>query len=385
MALAILISTERVRNSEGLQGLIVAAADTVNSSLTSTIDIPAGGSFNITNTGTLGDLAGTISGAGEIIKAGAGTVTISGVNTYDGNTTINLGRLNVTNANALGSTVGRTIINGNPLAASPANFVGPELAISGNLIITGETVELNSVDAGGGIVQRVRLTSDGDNIWDGPIIAQGTAQDQINVASGVLQITGPISTPGVYSGQFMIRGAATAQGMILGDLDFNGTGTVRVADAGVTWTIGAPGKTYSWADTIVGNGNLVMDAPNVLPPASTLTMGDTAVPTTSGTLKLNGYDQTVATLFVPINVTASQKIVGASPTLSILTINNSTAQTYNKNFGGTGTDEDNIGITLNGGVNMTFSGANTYSGPTTINNGTLNTTGTTAIGNNSCG
>ena len=48
-------------------------------------------------------LSGTISGAGEVIKRGSGTLTLTHVNTYQAGTDFFAGTIAVTNANALGT------------------------------------------------------------------------------------------------------------------------------------------------------------------------------------------------------------------------------------------------------------------------------------------
>ena len=99
--------------SGGSAGTTVSAPLT----LTDTVDLIIGtgttafsGGFNLSNAGnslTLGSasnatFAGDISGAGSLVKSGAGTATLSGLNTYSGATAVNEGALLV-NGNAAGS------------------------------------------------------------------------------------------------------------------------------------------------------------------------------------------------------------------------------------------------------------------------------------------
>ncbi|MDW8332501.1 MAG: autotransporter-associated beta strand repeat-containing protein, partial [Cyclobacteriaceae bacterium] len=64
-----------------------------------------------TNAGNL-TVGGVISGAFSLVKSGPGTLTLSGSNLFSGGCTLNGGRLNINNANALGSTTGAFTING---------------------------------------------------------------------------------------------------------------------------------------------------------------------------------------------------------------------------------------------------------------------------------
>ena len=59
------------------------------------VDLKVGGTISITNTGTSSDITGVIANddgdAAVFTKAGAGTLTLSGTNTYTGVTTISAG------------------------------------------------------------------------------------------------------------------------------------------------------------------------------------------------------------------------------------------------------------------------------------------------------
>ena len=61
------------------------------------------------NTGTT--FAGTVSGAGGLTKAGTGTFTLSGNNTYAGTTAVQDGKLVAASNTALGSNAGGTVVN----------------------------------------------------------------------------------------------------------------------------------------------------------------------------------------------------------------------------------------------------------------------------------
>jgi autotransporter-associated beta strand protein len=81
-----------------------------------------GGTGTIDTNGFDMTLSGVISGAGTVgppavaagnlTKAGAGRLTLTGTNTYDGITTVDLGALRATSASSLGSATGNTVISG---------------------------------------------------------------------------------------------------------------------------------------------------------------------------------------------------------------------------------------------------------------------------------
>ena len=138
-----------VVNSSGFTG--IAQGSTLNlgtGGLAGAINTPA-----ITNEGQIVanfadtlTLAAAISGTGTLSKAGAGTLILTGDNTYRGSTTVNGGTLSVNGSianstltvNAGGTiggngTIGNTTISGGTLA--PGNSIGT-LTVQGNLVMT---------------------------------------------------------------------------------------------------------------------------------------------------------------------------------------------------------------------------------------------------------
>src|SRR4029077_18849597 len=66
--------------------------------------VTLGASRTVTVNGSTLTVGGVISGSGfSLTKAGSGTLTLSGANTYTGGTTLNAGTLNINNASALGT------------------------------------------------------------------------------------------------------------------------------------------------------------------------------------------------------------------------------------------------------------------------------------------
>ncbi len=70
-----------------------------------------GGTFQVDSAQAL-TLSGVVSGAGGLTKAGAGTLVLTGSNTYTGGTTISAGTLQIGNGGASGSIVGDVVNNG---------------------------------------------------------------------------------------------------------------------------------------------------------------------------------------------------------------------------------------------------------------------------------
>jgi autotransporter-associated beta strand protein len=85
---------------QGADDTIVTAGSSVLFSGTSVTlgSVSANGGTVTINNSAASTVTGVISGAGGLVKDGAGVLTLSGNNTYSGTTTVNAGRLNVTGA-----------------------------------------------------------------------------------------------------------------------------------------------------------------------------------------------------------------------------------------------------------------------------------------------
>lgn len=114
--------------------------------------------WNTSITGNGTPTHSNITGNGSIIKNGAGSLSLSGTNTYTGSTTVNTGSLSMGSATALGNVNNQLTVNGGTL-----NMVSRSLTL-GNLtgtggVITGSsgtrTLTIGSGDNGGGNFQGV--------------------------------------------------------------------------------------------------------------------------------------------------------------------------------------------------------------------------------------
>jgi len=103
--------------------------DTTASSGTPTLTVGANG-----NSGSFSGVIQNTAGTLALIKSGAGTLTLSGANTYSGGTTLNAGILSVGNNSALSS--GTITLNGGSVDANStaANFSS---AINNNIVVNG--------------------------------------------------------------------------------------------------------------------------------------------------------------------------------------------------------------------------------------------------------
>jgi autotransporter-associated beta strand protein/T5SS/PEP-CTERM-associated repeat protein len=204
-------------------------------------------------------LAANISNVGSLSKAGAGTLVLTGNNTYTGGTTIGGGTLQIGNGGTAGSIVGN-VTNNATLAFNRSNALSFGGVISGSGAVQQlgpgtTTLTANNTYTGGTVVNAGIL-----QLAAGASLAAGGA---LTVNGGGFNLNGNNQTVGALAG----TGGAIALG----------NGTLTAGDAGNT----------TLAATISGTGGFIKQGSGVL----TLTgasgfTGSTAV--NAGTLVVNG-------------------------------------------------------------------------------------------------
>jgi len=318
------------------------------------------------NTGVTDDLSisGIISGATfGVTKAGAGTLTLSGANTFTGKTVISAGAISI---NSLASVSGGSSALGAPTTTANGTI---DISGTGTLIYTGSGHSSNRV---------INLTADG-----GTLDASG---------SGALTLSG-----GVTGNTFNLNLKGTGNGSQTGVIATT-SGTLTKSGTG-TWTLSGA-NTYTGTSTISA-GILKVGASSTVNSSSPT--GTTGVITVAdgATLDMNGYSYTsghtqaisingagvssvgaisnsssaASTLIGPITFSTAASINGEGGLLNIIGIpvSGATAITLGGAVGGS------ISTVVAGARNLiksgvgtwTLSGANTYSGATTISAGTL--------------
>ena len=121
-------------------------------------------------------LSGSITGAGSLTKAAAGTLTLTAPNSYTGLTTVTTGALNIQHATALGTAATGTTVDS-----------GAALQLQGGIAVNSETLALN----GTGISASGALRSiSGDNIWRGLITLNSATRINSEADSLTFEISG---------------------------------------------------------------------------------------------------------------------------------------------------------------------------------------------------
>lgn len=127
-------------------------------------------------------------------------------------------------------------------------------------------------------------------------------------------------------------------------------------------------NTYS-GGTFIKNGTLVMGGNNRLPTNSIVTLGD-SVTNDSGVLKLDSRSQTLAVLLT-VGAGTGNRVINGNATAGTLIMDVATANAFSGILGGATADDNNFTLTKQGAGTLTLSGANTYTGVTTVSVGIL--------------
>jgi len=307
-------------------GALINSNTTTAASLSGAITLGASSSVGGAGNSTF---SGAISGAGfSLTKVGAGTLTLSGNNTYNGTTTVSGGRLNISGTNAsqislangttlggIGSTTGTLTTSAGSSIALNGTTPTSGLVVSGAVNFTGATaLTFDAVPTGVGTISH-------------RVVTYGT------LASGISNLTAP----------------AGYRAAIVDD-----TANTRVL---LNITTGV----RTWNQTTPGTWGLQ-----------------------TGTSFVEGDQQFAYGDSVVFDDTSTNGAVTLSATLlpGSVTINNSTTA---YSFSGSGAIGGTSTLAKSGTGTLTLSNANSYTGATTISGGTViiqnaNALGTTAAG-----
>lgn len=341
-----LLTSLAASSDNGLRAGATLGFDTTNAS---------GATFTVAD--ALADTTGSTGGALGIHKLGSNTLVLGTANSYTGHTTVTAGVLRVSNG-GLGGTAAGTTVNG-----SVNSTTGTALDLNGVSIGSGESLTLASGSLAGDVRTTLRTVGTTTNTWAGSVLLTGSKTVQFNANfGGQFQISGPV-THSSFTGAVTLRGGGN--GTLSGGVSLGSSTVVSVNEATSVWNINTSGNT--WGNTNLFRGMLVLGANQALPTTTSLNLGGTDG---SGILKLNGWSQTVAGLTTNVTTTTN-KIINASATAGALTVNNSAANAFAGVLGGPDTDENNFSLTKSGSGTLTLSGTCSYSGDTTVTEGTL--------------
>ena len=202
--------------------------------------------------------SGILSGGGVLAKAGAGTLTLSGINTYSGGTIINRGTIAVNADNGLGAATGPLMFNGGTLQFDSSFDLSPSRAITlnaaNNGFAGGGTFDTNGntstisqrIQGAGGLTKAGAgtLTLSGPNTYTGATtVAAGTlAAGAVGTLPGMTAVT--VAAPGTLD----LAGFNQSIGSLAGE------GAVSLGSA--TLTTGNDNTSTTFSGAMSGTGAL---------------------------------------------------------------------------------------------------------------------------------
>ncbi len=254
---------------------------------------------------------GVISGTGGLTKNGIGVLTLTGANTYTGTTNVNAGMVTLNGT----LTSGISVASGASISGTGSTTGDITFAAGSNIVPTGTSIQGNNINASAGPVN----------------ILVSAAPTGSPTTINVLRYTG--ATPDLTN--FSAAAANYRSGSI--------------AAAGGAIQLTYTGKSLTWGG-VAGNW-------------------DVGTSTTWGTDQFYYGD---AVTFGDITVAQAVTLSGVLAPTSV-TVTNNNAFTYT--FSGAGSISGAGGLTKSGAGTLALSTANSYTGGTTVQAGTMNVSG----------
>ncbi|MFZ5677586.1 MAG: autotransporter-associated beta strand repeat-containing protein [Pseudomonadota bacterium] len=326
---------------------------------------------NVANEGTLAfnrsddiEFDGVITGSGGLVKDGGGKLTLTGANYFEGGTEIREGTLQVGDGGTSGQITGN-VINDGTLIFNRSDDIGFGSEISG----TGELVK----DGAGVLTVWGDITHTG-----GTTIKAGTLQIGNGGVSGTL--AGDVVNDGTlafhrydytFEGDISGSGSLVQKGPGVLTLTGSATHTGGTTITAGTLRIGDGGTTGAISGGILNDSALVFDRSDEITYADEISGSGSVTQQGAGTLILTGENTymggtTISTGTLQIgNGGATGSITGDVDNDGTLAFNRSDDLDFAGIVFGTGK------LVKKGGGTLTLTGANTYTGATKIEDGTL--------------
>ncbi|ECJ7029307.1 AIDA autotransporter-like protein ShdA, partial [Salmonella enterica] len=326
-------------------------------------NVEALGSGDVTDNATLelntgGTFDNVISGSGQVVKSGDKTLTLSGSNIYTGGTTISGGTLVASNVEALGSgdvtdnatlemNTGGDFANNIGGTGSVVKSGDKTLTLSGSNTYTGGTL----ISDGTLVASNVEALGTGD-VTDNAVLELNTGGDFTNAISGSGQVVKSGDEMLTLSGANSYTGGTTISGGTLVATNVEALGSGDVTD-NATLELNTGG---TFDNVISGSGQVVKS-------------GDDAL-TLSGNNSYTGGTLISGGTLVASNVDA----LGSGDVTDNATLEMNTGGDFDNAISGSGQ------VVKSGDETLTLSGANSYTGGTTISGGTLVANNVEALG-----
>lgn len=354
-------------------GLLTTANGTTldsNTAVTVRNNVALNGALSIAGSNAM-NLNGTVSGAGGLIKNGAGSLTLNGTNTYEGGTLLNAGGLIVGNNSSLG--YGTLTVGGAAtLDATQALALANNITLNSGLTVQGShDLRLNGNISGVGSLTKngtSTLTLNGTHTYTGGTYVNGgtlalsaasslAATGIVTVARGATfdlsagqgaQVFGTLAGAGnIKMGANSLLAGGSADGVFGGSVI--GTGALVKQGTGTQILTGANSYT---GGTLVADGTLRAGS------ATALVQGTAYQVLSGATLDLNGNALQASSL----NGAGTVALGGANLTTNIAA---GLLSSYSGLIVGDGT------VVKTGAGALALTGASTFSGGVQLKQGTI--------------
>ncbi|CAM2188913.1 fibronectin-binding autotransporter adhesin [Paraburkholderia sacchari] len=350
------------------------------------------------NTGGTTTVNGSIIGAGSLLQAGTGTAVLAGNNSYSGSTTITAGTLQVGNGGTAGSlgtastvtdngtlaynlsgniTVGATITGTGNLtqAGTGTTILAANNTYSGTTTITAGTLQVGNGGAAGSLGTGA-IADSGVLVYNlsrsttiaNPLTGSGTIQNTyLGTTQTLTNVTGFTGTYAVSTNEVnaSVAGLALPSGTNLSGNTFNTIITATNPNSSFT-PYRVFSNTYTGTPTLQINGLVVGNGTTAV--GGTLTSYNTNI-TLGGGYLWSLFDGTTTTGFNALTdsnsyVLSSNANITVAPGISV---------TQSGALSGLGnlTIQQSCGVALCNASTVIFTANNSYTGTTTISNGTL--------------
>ncbi|HZR78574.1 MAG TPA: autotransporter-associated beta strand repeat-containing protein, partial [Chthoniobacterales bacterium] len=338
-----------ILGSSGTTGTLEFSGATDSGTKRFTLATGGTGAFQIDSAGTTLTLNGVIDGSGALVKTGAGTLSLAGLNTYTGGTTINAGTIAINSASSIGASSGAVTINAGTIELLSGNSVS-----ASRLFYLGSAASTIQVDSG--------------STWTiGTAISNaGTAGGLTKTGAGTLILSsatgnsygGSGYTTSINGGTLQV-GADNVLGNSANTVTFNG-GTLLFS-AGFTSNRGV---VMAGAGTVNTNNNAATLG-GVISGAGTLTKTGAGTLTLSGTNTYSGGTAISGGNNSAVSISSASNLGSGTVTVSSGSMLNSTANLTLTNgivLGAQGGSAQGDGSLVSGmlnvapGTTLTFSG-----------------------------
>jgi autotransporter-associated beta strand protein len=318
--------------------------------------------FNRSGSLTFG---GVISGAGSVNQIGAGTTILIGNNSYTGGTTISAGTLQLGNGGSTGSITGNVIDNSvltfdrSDSVAFTGSTSGTGSVIqtgTGTTILTGNNTYTGGTTISAGTLQLGNGGTTGsiaDNVLDNGVLAFNRS-DSVTFAGSI-------------SGAGSVNQTGTGTTILTGNNTYIGGTTISAG----TLQLGNGGTTGSITGDVLDNGVLAFNRSDsvtfggVISGIGSVTQKGTGTTILTGNSTYAGGTTISAGALQLGNGGTTGSIAGNVLDNGVLVFNRSDSVTFGGVISGTGR------LIQQGTGVLTLPGANSYTGTTTVNSGTL--------------